>query len=141
MAVDREFECIESVPECDSDPETRNWHSAEARRNSSRQSLVWRRRDENLNIAQRFFDFLRDVSRETICFGSISDNPPSKNGHKTYHFVRDVSEKVKKIAPERTKSDDASFYIFFARFGIQRRHPRHPPHHRKWSIGPHPGPG
>ena len=95
---------------------------------------VSRTRNEYLNMPQLFFDILRDVSRETIGLGSISDKPLPPH---TYNFVRDVPDKnIEILAPQRMESADALFFsVFFVRFGTQRRH------QRKWSIGPRSGPG
>ena len=43
-----------------------------------------------------FFDFLRDVSRESIGFETISGSHSSKKGLKSRRFARDVPKKVKK---------------------------------------------
>ena len=68
------------------------------------------------------FNFLRNISRETICFESISGKHSSKSGLKTSGFVRDIPRKVKTTLRE---SD-----IFFSStapgskiypFGTQRR--------------------
>ena len=52
--------------------------------------------EHNLNIVRCFFDFFKDVWDETIGFESISGKHLSKNGLKTYTFVRDIPKKVKK---------------------------------------------
>ena len=47
-------------------------------------------------IVQRFFDFCRDVSGETILFESVFGRPSSKNGLRSRRSVRSCHEKVKK---------------------------------------------
>ena len=61
-----------------------------------------------------FCYFLRVVSRETICVGRVSDKPPSNNGPKTYHFVGDVPQKVKKTSRrnERRVPKHCFLYVF-----------------------------
>ena len=72
-----------------------------------RASQSWPRPPQPSNaaraIVQRFFDFCRDVSGETILFESVFGRPSSQNGLKTYAFARGCHEKVKKhctIAPQ-----------------------------------------
>ena len=45
---------------------------------------------------QCLFDFLRDVSCETICFLTLFGQAPSRNGSKTYGLAWEVIEKVEK---------------------------------------------